>query len=129
MIDFFFKNKVLLVYLPLVLYWIILFIATTLPVENLPKIKTNDKLSHFIAYYILAVLLNLTLKFQNKYIPLKNKPELWTIIIGLLYGAIDEIHQYFIPGRFCEFYDWVANTLGVLTGVFSVYLIYKIEKK
>ena len=29
-----------------------------------------------------------------------------------LYGASDEWHQYFVPGRSCEFGDWIADTAG-----------------
>ena len=60
------KRKVWLVYLPLIIYWLILFIATSLPVERLPSIGFSDKINHFIAYFVLSILLNLTLIYQRK---------------------------------------------------------------
>lgn len=129
MINFLEKYKIFLVYVPLIIYWIVLLVATSLPVENLPRIETNDKFMHFAAYFVLAVLLNFSLKFQNKYKKLKESPALWTIIIGFIYGAFDEIHQFFIPGRFCEFLDWIANAIGVLSGVIVVHLFFRIFYK
>ncbi len=32
-------------------------------------------------------------------------------------GALDEVHQYFIPGRDMEFGDWCFDTLGAITGL------------
>ena len=39
----------------------------------------------------------------------------------LIYGASDEIHQYFVPGRNASWTDWLADTLGGLIGGY-VYL-------
>ena len=99
------------------IYWLILFVATTLPAQDLPKTGVGDKIEHFLAYLILAVLLNLTLMFQNKYSTLKNKAWLYTLIFSLIYGGLDEIHQVFIPGRDCDILDWISDSSGVLVGL------------
>jgi VanZ family protein len=51
-----------------------------------------------------------------------------TIIITLSYGAIDEIHQLFIPGRSADFRDWLADSSGVIMGVFSLNLLKNLLK-
>ena len=33
------------------------------------------------------------------------------------YGALDELHQYFVPGRACMWQDWVLDTVGTALGV------------
>jgi len=38
-------------------------------------------------------------------------------LIISLGGALDEAHQYFIPGRDMEFGDWVSDTLGAIAGL------------
>lgn len=38
------------------------------------------------------------------------------IVLLLVYAALTEIIQYFIPGRFFSVGDWVADALGVLLG-------------
>jgi VanZ family protein len=122
------KRKVWLVYIPLAIYWIILFTATSLPIERLPSVGFNDKINHFLAYFILAVLVNLTLIYQRKSRFLFQKAPIVTIIIGLLYGAFDELHQIFVPGRFAETLDWMADGLGTIVGVLVVYyLIIKLK--
>ncbi len=117
------KRKVWLVYIPLAIYWIILFTATSLPIERLPSVGFNDKINHFLAYFILAVLVNLTLIYQRKSRFLFQKAPIVTIIIGLLYGAFDELHQIFVPGRFAETLDWMADGLGTIVGVLVVYYL------
>ena len=123
------KNKISLVYIPLCLYWILIFVLTTLPSDSLPGIGASDKINHLLAYFGLGVLLKLSLDFQTKYPSLKKRSSIYTIVIGSIYGALDEIHQIFIPGRSCEFIDWVADVAGITIGVFIVILIYKIELK
>ena len=111
------NNKKWFVYFPLIIYWIILFTATTLPAEDLPKIGVGDKVEHFLAYFVLAALVNLTLMFQNKYNRLKKYAWLYTLIFCLAYAGIDELHQLFIPGRNCNIFDWLSDAGGILFGI------------
>lgn len=123
MFEYLEKRKIWLVYIPLTFYWLILFTATSLPAYDLPKLGISDKINHLLAYFLLAILLNLTLMYQRKSRFLFEKAALVTIIICLLYGALDEIHQMFIPGRFAEILDWVADASGAILGVFLVYFL------
>ena len=123
MFEFLQKRKIWLVYIPLIIYWVILFTATSLPVERLPSIGFTDKINHFIAYFILAVLLNLTLIYQRKSQLLFEKAPIATIVICLFYGALDEVHQLFVPGRSAEILDWVADALGTTAAVLLIYFL------
>jgi VanZ family protein len=126
--EFLEKRKVWLVYVPLVVYWLTLFFATSLPVQKLPSVGISDKFAHFTAFFCLSVLLNLTLIFQRKSQLLFNKAFLATIIICLVYAAVDELHQMLIPGRSAEVLDWVADGLGTIAGILTLYfLIYKLK--
>ena len=123
MFEYLEQRKIWLVYLPLALYWIILFTATTLPGNQLPDLHLSDKIEHFSAFFILAVLLNLALIFQRKSFVLFKYAALVTIVITLFYGAIDELHQIFIPGRSADIRDWLADSTGVILGVFILNLV------
>ena len=123
MFEYLERNKIVLVYVPLALYWIILFTATTLPGNQLPNLGISDKIEHFSAFFILSTLLNLALLFQRKSKLFFRYAALLTIIICLLYGAVDEIHQLFIPGRSADIRDWLADSTGVFLGVFLLNLI------
>lgn len=119
------KHKVPLVYFPLVVYWIILIVLTSIPLDTMPKVGISDKFNHFAAYLVLSVLLYLSLSFQDKYPVLKTYSFVFTILIASFYGALDEIHQAFIPGRLAEWFDWLADVAGSITGTTLIYFISK----
>lgn len=119
-----------MIYIPLIVYWITLFILTTIPADNVPQLFENqDKYEHFIAYCGLAILLSLALYFQKRSILISSKAFLFALLFILAYGAVDELHQIFIPGRYCDFYDWLADSSGGILGIGIVFLfVRKISK-
>lgn len=117
MFSFLERNKVMLVYLPLIFYWIILFILTSLPTSSVPSVGVNDKVEHFLAFFVLSFLVYLTALFQKKKIFLKKYAILFTFIIVSIYGIFDELHQLFIPGRSCELNDLLADIAGAIIGI------------
>ena len=120
MFEYLEKRKIWLVYVPLAIYWLILFTATSIPAERLPSIGLSDKISHFVAYFVLSVLVILMLIYQRKSRFLFENATIATIIICLFYGVADELHQILIPGRFAETLDWVADASGTIVGVLIV---------
>lgn len=124
MINYIKKNKVKFVYLPLAIYWLILFIATSLPTEYMPSVGVGDKYNHFFAYLGLGFLLYYAFSFQEKFLLLKKYPFIMAIIIASVYGIFDELHQLLIPGRSAEFLDWLADFFGAMTGVLIARFIY-----
>ncbi len=125
MFDYLEKRKVYFVYIPLIVYWILLLIGTSLPTNDLPSVAISDKFKHFGAFFGLSILLALTLHYQNKFLLLKKYFLAAALIITSLYGILDEIHQSFIPGRYNEFLDWVADSLGAIAGILLVFYVMK----
>ncbi|MCH8170535.1 MAG: VanZ family protein [Bacteroidetes bacterium] len=125
MLNFLERHKKIAVYFPLISYWLILIIATSLPSKDIPSIKLNDKIEHLLAYFILGFLFNIAVLVQNKFTFLKEKAFFSTIIFLGIYAIIDELHQLFIPGRDCSFLDWSADLLGVVFGVLLTYFLLK----
>lgn len=74
-----------------------------------------DKLSHFLEYAFLALLL---LRALNKTFSGHNPIILGIIafIIAVAYAASDEFHQSFVPGRNADALDWLADSLGATAG-------------
>lgn len=126
LIDFLKKNRAILIYLPLIIYWLILFIATSLPTDYIPSVGVGDKFSHFFAYMVLSVLLYFTFSLQTRSEILKKYPAIMTILVGSVYGILDELHQMLIPGRSAEFLDWIADFVGTIVGVLLARLLYRI---
>ena len=116
-------------WVPPLLYMGLIFVISSLEQPPLPMPKfewlTIDKLYHFVEYGILGALL--AIAFVN--VPLKGLPTNWrwtgAALIAILYGASDEWHQTFVPGRFATLADWVADVLGAIAGVLGVYLYYR----
>ncbi len=43
---------------------------------------------------------------------------------GIGWAVLDEIHQFFIPGRFCSFQDVLADTAGLLLALWLFSRLY-----
>jgi len=50
-----------------------------------------------------------------------------TVACVTAFGAADEWHQKFIPGRRTEFADWVADSAGALVGAAAM-IAYAVRK-
>lgn len=123
------ENKIKVLFIPLIFYWILLFIGTSLPSDQLSTvIEIGDKVKHFLAYFILAILLGLNLHFQDKWENLSKHYLLYTFIICTSYGVFDELHQILVPNRSAEFLDWVADMLGSSFGVILLSFFIKFLK-
>ncbi|MDR2095989.1 MAG: VanZ family protein [Treponema sp.] len=81
-----------------------------------------DKVQHLIAYAALSMSLGLW--FSGK--QWKNNARgtmLLLFSIASIYGIIDEVHQYFVPGRDCNVWDWAADVLGAILGALGAVCI------
>ena len=60
------KSPKIYLYIPLGFYWVLLFLATTLPTTAVPQLfNAQDKLEHFAAYFLLGIGLTLSLFIQK----------------------------------------------------------------
>jgi VanZ family protein len=124
------KNKTTLVYSMLVVYWIMLFVGTTIPAQSIPSLGIGgDKAVHFFAYLILSVLLYLSFIFQEKSSFIQRNAILLTLAVATCYGVLDELHQMLVPGRSAELLDWIADALGATCGVLITSFLLKKFKK
>mgnify|MGYP002393319121 CR=1 FL=1 len=116
------KSKKIVFSLPFILASIAIFIASHqdgAPFDD-SLFAFQDKVLHFSAYFIYGVTIQLYLLRYRLY---KHKYIIYTILIGSLFGISDEIHQYFIPNRSTDVFDWIADTMGVTASLsISVYL-------
>ena len=80
-----------------------------------------DKVAHTTVFTLLAWLLDHALQRQLPQWPLYRRH---LVVFGLVsfYGLSDELHQRFVPGRSCEFGDWLADSLGAALGIFAASL-------
>lgn len=107
----------------LVVYWIVLFLGTTLPSDKLPDTPSGDKFNHFAGYAVLSFLLFTWMRFRKGNAAGEIKLFQKSFIIAAVYGVFDEIHQLFIPGRFFEWYDILADINGAALGLAVAFII------
>jgi VanZ family protein len=109
-------------HIPFYLLCLAIFTESSFPSKDFPKIEFElaDKLVHFAIYFVLLITAYYSFGSQNTFGYLNRNSLAAALIFTAVFGASDEIHQYFVPGRSCEFYDWVADIAG---GVFAVALL------
>ena len=72
------------------------------------EIKYGANYEHIVEYFILSFLLYRGFR-NSRY---KNVAFSLAILIALVYGISDEMHQYFVPGRSFDFLDMGLDFLG-----------------
>ena len=84
------------------------------------------KNAHFIAYFILSVLLVNALGSWND---LRRRDLLISFTVAVLYGASDEFHQLFIEGRSGELRDVAIDGAGAAAGILLCWALNLITQK
>lgn len=97
----------------LIVYWAAMFLGTHLPQQAVPGIPASDKVMHVVGYAGLALLFALSLARRR---PTVGKILVVAVVL-VVYGALDEWTQSFVPGRQSEFLDWCADTVGTGSGL------------
>ena len=116
--------KKTIIWLPVIFYCSLIFYLSSLESIQLPVTFWNiDKLLHLVEYGALAFLflfaLDKTVTFNKRAL------SIMTILFCLFYGISDEMHQYFVPGRFACVVDLIFN----LTGAYFATNIYFFVKR
>jgi VanZ family protein len=111
------KKSLYIYWFPVVVYGAIIFYLSSRPALHI----SHDKTAHLFEYAILGFFISrgLLRSFSSN---LK-----WIVILALVfsafYGATDEFHQYFVPGRDCSGWDLLVDVMGSFIGV-SVYVFF-----
>ena len=93
------------------------FLSSLFTVSQIHKLVR--KLAHFTLYFVLGSGLRGLLNYQRR-VPCVPA----TILIGMLYAALDEFHQYFTRGRSASVIDVAIDTSGVIAGCAAVSLFF-----
>jgi VanZ family protein len=86
-----------------------------------PEILTHDKLLHLGAYAVLAGLAVGALPQAR--IASLGRAAAMAAMLATAYGATDEWHQSYVPGRDADPWDWAADAMGAITGAAAMTLI------
>jgi len=109
-------------YFSLLVVWVVFtFFLTSLPGRSfhLP-FQVSDKAAHLVFYGVMGFLCAL---WRRESGVSAVRAILFALFFTAVVGAVDEVHQEWIPGRSMELLDWIADTLGGGIGaIISVFL-------
>jgi len=97
-------------------YAIVVFVLTSTSGLSYPQFGFDlmDKFYHFLIYAGMSYLLFLALsKAENPFF--RKKAYFFSILLGGTHALVSELYQSFVPGRFCDFFDFLADVIGVVS--------------
>jgi VanZ family protein len=103
--------------LTLILYVLLIFFMSTRASLKPPgpDFEMKDKLAHATEYCVLGLLLFTGIGWTVS--RSRGITFLFLFAVGVSIGAFDELLQSYVPGREMDVWDWVADAVGVATGV------------
>jgi len=104
-------------FVPVLIWALIIVVGSLLSSSKVPSIAVSDKGIHFVFYAIFAFLLYFPVYRTKKIAFSFLGSAVIVVLIGFTFGALIELVQdRYIVGRFGEWLDLVANSLGLLVG-------------
>lgn len=84
--------------------------------------------AHFSEYLILALLVRTAV--TGCFVRLKPGVQYAVSLAWVfIYASMDELHQYFVPGRCCSIWDVLIDTAGGIMGILIVMMIRHFHKR
>jgi VanZ family protein len=97
----------------------VIVVASSTPGRDLPQLGPEfaDKVAHLLEYLVLGVFLLYGFRRRR------------TLLYGLLFAAADELHQFFIPGRYCSGFDLLADCAGLALSPVLYWLVGRLLRR
>ena len=116
-------------WIPIIIYmgFIYYFSSLSNPIEQVIPDKVliyfdfERFVYHIIEYGILSFLFYRALKINVK------NPQTLAILFSIIYAITDEIHQFYVPGRFSNVFDVAVNSFGAIAmqSIINIYNYFK----
>jgi len=116
-------------WLPVLVYMAAIhFLSSLHTLPDLPgSLVSWDKAQHFLAYTGLGLLACRASRLRPLISRMRAEAQAFGIVV--LYGAADEIHQIYVPGRSADLDDWIADATGALFAVIIILVLGRIQAK
>ena len=85
-------------------------------------IRHPDKLEHFMLFFVFGILLRITAS-HSRYPSIRENAMLVALMVGIGYGALDEVHQMLVPHRFASVDDFIADAAGIIAAQIFIVLV------
>ena len=99
---------------PVIIYGILIFMVSAIPAKRMPMVFAyQDVVGHLLEYALFGLL---WIRAFKEYYPRFgfNRRLLRIFIFLLIFAGLDELHQFFVPGRVASFSDVAVDMIGVL---------------
>ena len=118
-----YKEHLLRYQFPAVVWALLIFILSSIPASKLPKISIVgfDKIVHGSLFFILGVLVHRALEPRVQTDRFDWRRVIISVGVVIIYGASDELHQAWVPGRRVDILDLTADSVG---GILSAIFVY-----
>jgi VanZ family protein len=105
----------LVYHLPAMAYATAIVLMSSIPDLKVPEFRflLFDKLAHFVEYAVFAFLTFRSFSHISQKIT-RGQAFLLSALFLFLFALLDELHQYFVPGRYSDVYDLIGDILGAL---------------
>jgi len=106
-----------------ILWGLFILILICIPGKYLPDVPQfidlfkPDKLVHILMFGVFVFLWIGGLSKQDTFLFPKMNPVFTALLIAVIFSGVTELLQrFFIPGRVCSVYDFIANVVGCFAG-------------
>ena len=106
------SKRMLLRFVPYTLGVVAIWLVSSMERPPVPEpliFWNSDKLLHMLAYALLASLALFAVRALSSS---PARTAAGTFAMSALYGAVDEVHQSFVPGRSSSLLDLLADSMG-----------------
>ena len=105
----------------------VIFLLSSIPARSLPKLALlkYDKLIHATVFFIFGMLVYRAVIPSSQPSRIDWRSAITTLIVVIMYGMLDEVHQHFVAGRTPDVYDALADAVG---GLLSASLVLGIAR-
>lgn len=111
---------------PPVLWMAFILVMTSWPRLQVDHIvRFGDKVAHFGGYLVLSVLAGRA-AFPSRR---PSRTGLAIIATVSVLALLDELHQAWIPGRFPDVQDWLADVVGAIGGILLASLLFQMAPR
>jgi len=106
-------------------WWpVALWVAVIAAGSSIPRLRPPlayvvgiDKAAHFSEYAVLGFVLFRACALDPRLGRRSARSVLALVLLAALaFGALDEVHQLWIPGRMASAFDWIADAFGAIVG-------------
>ena len=105
-------------------YCVLIFVGSAQHDLSPPDFPSSDKVAHFLEYGVLGMLW--ARAAQASWLHWTFRVLLMsTMLFTGLYGLTDEGHQFYVPGRFSDWHDALADVCGGTIGGFGYLLTFR----